>query len=77
MLSEEEILLLFSQVCLAVDFLHNRVDRPIIHRDITPMNILISKKGLIKLSDFGISSQNKYTKGRIGVRQYMAPEFDD
>jgi len=41
-------------VLAALEYCHNR-NPPIIHGDVTPSNILISKQGVVKLADFGIA----------------------
>src|SRR5512140_3725738 len=49
-----------SQVCAALEYAHRKADehgRPmeIVHRDVSPANILISFEGDVKLADFGIA----------------------
>jgi len=44
---------LFFQVCKAVQYAHQRL---VIHCDLKPSNILVSKRGEVKLLDFGIAS---------------------
>ena len=72
------------RVCEALDHAHARLDaqgRPLglVHRDVSPSNILVSFEGAVKLSDFGIAralGRVAHTavgevKGTIG---YMSPE---
>lgn len=49
----------------------------IIHRDIKPQNIIVSKNGNIKVTDFGIAkaaSPNTLTSGAMGSVHYISPE---
>ena len=58
----------------AIEFCHSN---NIIHRDVKPENILVSKDDVVKLCDFGVSGEFG-TKGDantfIGTSYYMAPE---
>lgn len=76
---------LAAQLCDALDHAHNKCDERgqplgIVHRDVTPANIILSDTGLLKLIDFGLAKakvSNEDTaqgviKGKFG---YVAPEY--
>lgn len=73
---ENQILDWFTQICLAVKHVH---DRKILHRDIKSQNIFLTKKGVLKLGDFGVSKCLSFTldqaKTVIGTPYYLSPEI--
>lgn len=73
---EDKILDWFCQICLAVKHLH---DKKVLHRDLKSGNIFLTKGGLVKLGDFGISKNldNTMDKAKtvIGTPYYLSPEI--
>lgn len=52
LMSEETVIWYFYQLISSVDYIH---ELGILHRDIKCLNIFLTKGGLAKLGDFGIS----------------------
>jgi serine/threonine protein kinase/tetratricopeptide (TPR) repeat protein len=82
-LSVEDRLRLFLQVCSAVAYAHQNL---VVHRDIKPLNILVTGEGVPKLLDFGIAkvlhegadeATSTVTGMRLLTPEYASPEQID
>ncbi|MEM9491715.1 MAG: serine/threonine-protein kinase, partial [Myxococcota bacterium] len=79
-----QVVRIVAAVCDALDYAYNGrgpdlIPRRVIHRDVTPTNVLVSLDGDIKLTDFGIAKAMQSdiatrTATLKGKCSYMAPE---
>jgi eukaryotic-like serine/threonine-protein kinase len=75
-LTIDERLELFGDVCSAVQYAHSNL---VVHRDLKPGNIFVTKDGSVKLLDFGIAKvlgegEDELLLTRTGIR-VMTPEY--
>lgn len=83
-LSSELVSYLVRQIASGLQYAHTKCDSKgralgIVHRDLSPQNILLSHSGEVKIADFGIAlARNRITVSEVGVlkgkRRYMSPE---
>ncbi len=82
--AERTVANIASQICDGLHAAHdlrgeNGAPLGLVHRDLTPGNVLVSFEGMVKIADFGIAkAEERLTSTRIGMMKgkpaYMAPE---
>jgi serine/threonine-protein kinase len=77
LIPQRRVLEVMADVCAALDFSHRH---GIIHRDVKPANVMITRGGAVKVMDFGIAraladvANVTQTAAVIGTAQYLSPE---
>ncbi len=74
-LTENEVRSLALQMCEMLEYLHG-LEPPVVHRDFTPENLILSKDGTLKLVDFNVAQQQESTATGtvVGKHSYISPE---
>ncbi len=80
-LTIQHALMLLPQICYALEYAHSR---GIVHRDVKPANVMVTRQGEVKITDFGlakkfdqVNSIVTQTNMIMGTPEYAAPEQVD
>src|SRR6516165_8243649 len=74
-LGPEEVAYVGVEVCRALDYAHRRMN--VVHRDVTPRNVMVDEEGQVKVIDFGIAAPVATAPsghGVFGSPGHMPPE---
>ena len=74
-LKESQVLELAEQMCTTLGYLHG-LSPAVVHRDFTPDNLILTKDGVVKLIDFNVAQEAKFTTTAtvVGKHAYLPPE---
>lgn len=70
----DEAVRIARRLCAGLAAAH---DRGVIHRDLTPSNVMLDESGAVRITDFGVAELGRVVRGRRareGTPAYMAPE---
>jgi serine/threonine-protein kinase len=77
-LAPDEVAYVGVEVCRALDYAHRRMN--VVHRDVTPRNVMVDEEGQVKVIDFGIAAPVATAPsghGIFGSPGHMPPEQMD